>query len=152
MLTRKTKYALRALIFLARQQEGATVHIADLARAEGLPQKFLERILLDLKGRGLLRSQKGQGGGYGLRMPAREITVGDVVRFTDGPLAPVPCVSQTAYQPCTDCPDEATCALRGVMRRARDAIADVLDQSSLADLARRADHERLLAGLAHYEI
>ncbi len=152
MLTRKTKYALRALVALARQANDGPVHIADLARDEQIPQKFLERILLDLKGRGVLRSQKGAGGGYSLRMPAREITVGDIVRFTDGPLAPVSCVSQTAYQPCDDCPNEGACAIRGVMKKARDAIADVLDQTSLADLRDRADREQLLAVTTHYDI
>ena len=152
MLTRKAKYALRALISLARAPRGSALHIADIAKAESIPQKFLERILLDLKGRGLLNSQKGQGGGYSLRLPADKISVGDIVRFTDGPLAPVSCVSQTAYQPCTDCPDEASCAIRMVMKKARDAIADVLDQTSVADLRNQADRATPLPFIHLYDI
>lgn len=152
MLTRKAKYALRALLYLSRQKQGTPVHIADLARDEGIPQKFLERILLELKNRAVLQSQKGAGGGYTLRMAADSVTVGDIIRFTDGPLAPVPCVSQTAYQPCADCPSEDTCAIRLVMKKARDAIADVFDHTTLADLRDRAERETLLLSTQHYDI
>ena len=152
MLTRKAKYALRALIALSRQPRGGSLHIADIAKSESIPQKYLERILLELKGRGVLHSQKGQGGGYSLRLPADKVSVGDIVRYTDGPLAPVPCVSQTAYQPCGDCPDEATCAIRLVMKKARDAIADVLDQTSLADLRNLADRNAPLPFIQLYDI
>lgn len=138
MMTKKTKYALRALIQLARRDRQTPVLIAELAREERIPQKFLERILLDLKSRGVLRSQKGKGGGYFLARPPHEISLGDVLRFLDGPLAPVSCVSQTAYAPCRECSDEATCGIRSVMKEVRDAIADIVDATTLADLVQRS--------------
>jgi Rrf2 family protein len=135
MLTRKTKYALRALACLAREPAGAWLPIASIAARERLPRKFLERILLDLNRSGLLDSRKGRDGGYALAKPAAAISVADVVRRAEGPLAPVPCVSETAYRPCTDCGDEATCCIRPVMKQVRDAIAQVLENTSLAQLA-----------------
>jgi len=138
MITRKTKYALRALIHLAGRDRQTPVLIADLAREERIPRKFLERILLDLKSRGVLRSQKGKGGGYFLARAPHEISLGDVLRFLDGPLAPVSCVSQTAYAPCRECSDEATCGIRSVMKEVRDAIADIVDATTLADLVQRS--------------
>jgi len=136
MLTRKTKYALRALACLAREPAGAWLPIAAIAARERLPRKFLERILLDLNRGGLLDSRKGRDGGYALARPAGQITVADIVRRTDGPLAPVPCVSETAYRRCTDCGDETACCIRPVMKQARDAIADILEHTSLDQLAR----------------
>ena len=138
MLTRKTKYALNALSYLARTQTRGPVLIAELAREERIPKKYLERILLDLKVRGILRSQKGKGGGYYLGRKPEEISISEVVRLMDGPLAPVSCVSETAYERCSECRDEATCGIRLVMKEVRDAMADILDGTSLADLVRRA--------------
>jgi Rrf2 family protein len=138
MLTNKTKYALHALTYLAEAAGRGPVLIAELAREERIPKKFLERILLDLKTRGILRSQKGKGGGYLLARPAAQISLGDVLRFMDGPLAPVSCVSQTAYAPCRECSDEATCGIRSVMKEVRDAISDVVDATTLADLVQRS--------------
>ncbi len=132
MLTRKTKYALRALSHLARHQAAGPILIADLAAAERIPKKFLERILLDLKQRGILQSRKGRGGGYLLNRPPEAISIAEVVRAMDGPLAPVSCVSQTAYSRCVECPDEGHCGIRAVMQEVRDAIADVLEGASLA--------------------
>jgi Rrf2 family protein len=135
MLTKKTKYALRALIYLAEHRD-SPVLIAHLARDEKMPKKFLERILLEMNKEGFLGSKKGKGGGYFLARPASEIFIGDVVRIMDGPLAPVSCVSVTAYAPCKDCPSESTCHIRSVMKRVRDAMADILDKTSLQDMIR----------------
>jgi Rrf2 family protein len=138
MLTRKAKYAIRALIYLANVKDQGPVLIATLAREESIPKKFLERILLEMKTRGILQSQKGKGGGYYLSIDPAEVSMGEVVRLMDGPLAPVSCVSQTAYAPCKECKDEATCGIRSVMKEVRDAIADVLDGTTLADVVERS--------------
>lgn len=137
MLTRKAKYAIKALIHLASQPVGQPVLIADLSRAINAPRKFLELILLELKSRGLVQSKKGKGGGYFLNRSPEEISIAFVVRHIDGPLAPVTCVSQMAYRRCDECLDEATCGVRLVMKDVRDAIADVLDHTSLAHVLRR---------------
>ena len=134
MLTRKTKYALRALACLAREPHGSWQSVAAIAAHEKLPRKFLERILLDLNRSGFVNSRKGREGGYTLAAPAHTLRVADVVRRMDGPLAPVPCVSITAYHRCTDCGSEASCCIRPVMKRVRDAIAEVLEHTSVADL------------------
>jgi Rrf2 family protein len=153
MLTRKAKYALQALICLAEEEPGRPVLIANLAKSGRIPKKFLERILLDLNRRGFLRSRKGKGGGYLLARSPDEISVGDVIRLMDGPLAPVSCVSVTAYAPCTECPDQATCGIRFVMKETRDAIARILDGTSLAAMVQRSrSAERAQDNPVHYEI
>ena len=134
MLSRKSKYGLKALLLLARETERRPVLIAELAERDGMPRKFLEAILLDLKRHGFVESRKGKGGGYLLRRPAHEIRVGEVIRVLEGPLAQVPCVSQTAYAPCEECLDEATCGVRLAMREVRDATARILDNMTLADI------------------
>lgn len=133
MITQRSKYALRALLMLAQQPEGQLVLISEIAERENVPKKFLELILLDLKRHGLLRSQRGRHGGYALARPPDSITFGEIIRVTDGPLAPIPCASLTGYQRCSDCADEASCAIRKVMRRVRDAISEILDRTTLAD-------------------
>lgn len=133
MITQRSKYALRALLMLAEQPEGQLVLISQIAERENVPKKFLELILLDLKRRGFLRSQRGRHGGYALARPAESITFGEIIRVTDGPLAPIPCASLTGYQRCSDCADEESCAIRMVMRRVRDAISEILDRTTLAD-------------------
>ena len=137
MLSKKAKYAVKALLALAEQDSGEPMRIADLARQEHIPKKFLEAILLSLKNHGLLQSRKGQGGGYLLARDPRQIYLGQIVRMFDGPLAPVPCASQTAYVRCDDCQDEATCGVRLAMKEVRDATARILDHLSLATLLRR---------------
>ena len=136
MLTRKTKYALKALLVLADEGSEKPLLIADLSVRAGVPRKFLEQILLELNKAGYLSSRKGRGGGYRLALEPRDITVGEIIRLTDGPLAPVPCVSVTAYAPCPECRDEETCRIRSVMKEARDALAAVLDRRTLADMLR----------------
>ena len=110
------------------------MRIADLAREEHIPAKFLELILLVLKHQGILQSRKGKGGGYLLGRDPKDIYLGQIVRMFDGPLAPVPCASQTAYVPCADCPNEAVCGVHLAMKAVRDATARVLDGTSLATL------------------
>ena len=108
--------------------------IKEIAEKERLPRKFLETILLELKGAGILHARPGKGGGYTLNRAPNTVTLGRVIRLIDGPLAPIPCVSQTAYVPCKDCLDERTCAIRAVMKEVRDATAKILDAVTVADL------------------
>lgn len=137
MLSSKAKYGLKAMVYLARSEGQGPVLIADVAEAEHIPKKFLDTILLELKNHGLLQSKKGKGGGYTMARPAARIMVGEIVRILDGPLAPVQCVSRTAYRRCDDCVDEAACAVRAVMQDVRDAISAILDNTSLADMSAR---------------
>ena len=139
MISKKTKYGLQALLALARAYGKGPVLIAELAEGERIPKKFLEAILLQLKNVGVLQSRKGKGGGYSLGKPPGEISIGQIVRILDGPLAPVECVSETAYRPCTECHDESTCGIRLVMKDVRDAIADILDHTSLHDMQKRSE-------------
>jgi Rrf2 family protein len=137
MLSSKAKYGLKAMVHLARYGDQGSVLIADIASKEHIPKKFLDAILLEMKNKGLLTSKKGKGGGYALARPAKQIRVGDLVRVLDGPLAPVACVSRTAYRPCGDCDDESSCAVRAVMQDVREAIAQILDNMTLADMSER---------------
>ncbi len=134
MLSKKSKYALKALLVLAQEAGRGPVLVADLAAREALPKKFLEAILLDLKHQRIVESRKGRGGGYFLRRKPSEITFGEVIRALDGPLAAVPCVSQTAYMPCAECLDEQTCGVRLAMKGVRDATARILDRTTLASV------------------
>jgi Rrf2 family protein len=144
-ISKRGEYGLRAMIDLAialKAQDGkingGVVQIREIAERQHIPAKFLEQILLTLKNAGLLHSRMGVGGGYYLAKPASEISLGQIVRVLDGPLAPIGCVSQMAYEPC-GCPDERTCGLRLVMLEVRNAIADILDGTSLADVSQRVD-------------
>ena len=137
MLSKKTKYALQSLLYLAKKYDKGPVIISDMAKCECLPQKFLEAILLELKKDGFLHSKKGKGGGYYLAKPPKDIILGHVIRLLNGPLAPIACVSQTAYKRCEDCKDENSCGIRMIMKDVRDAIANILDNTSLADLLDR---------------
>jgi Rrf2 family protein len=141
MLSRKAKYGLKALIHLAHHAGEGPVLIEDLAQSERIPRKFLEQILLELKKKGLLASRKGRGGGYQLGKGPDAIFMGEIIRVLDGPLAPVPCVSVTAYGRCDECLDERTCGIRLVMQEVRDGIAGILDTTSLADVLRRVAQE-----------
>jgi Rrf2 family protein len=134
-LSKKGEYALRSLINLgfAAEAKRELVQASELAESEQLPVKFLEQILQALKEAGLVKSARGKFGGYRLAKPAREIKIGQIVRLIDGPLAPIACVSQTAYEKCT-CPDEVHCGLRMLMLDVRNAIANILDGYSLADV------------------
>jgi Rrf2 family protein len=144
-LSKRGEYGLRAMIDLATMLqsrdghgEGGVVQIKEIAERQHIPAKFLEQILLTLKNAGLLHSRMGVGGGYYLARSAKEITLGHIVRVLDGPLAPIRCVSQMAYEAC-GCPDETTCGLRLVMLDVRNAIADILDHTTLADVTERVE-------------
>jgi len=131
MLTKKSKYALKALIYLAKSND--LIQIAELSEKENIPQKFLENILLELRKHGLLYSKRGKEGGYKLGKDASQITFGQVIRILDGPLAPISCVSQIAYQKCEECDDEKTCEIRRIMKMVRDETANILDGTTLKD-------------------
>jgi Rrf2 family protein len=138
MLSMKAKYGLRAMVALARDHGKGPILIADLAASETIPRKFLELILLDLKRKGILESKKGRGGGYNLRRPPSLVSVGDIIRALDGPIALLPCVSQTAYKRCEECVDELTCGIRLVMKEVRDSTAAIFDGTTLEDLLNRS--------------
>ena len=134
-LSKKGEYALRALIDLGIAAEGGRdlLQVTELADSEQLPVRFLEQIMVDLRAAGFVESRRGKFGGYRLAKPANEIVVGQVVRSIDGPLAPIGCVSQSAYSRCS-CPDEEHCGLRMLMTDVRNAIAGVMDRYTLADV------------------
>jgi Rrf2 family protein len=134
MLSQKAKYGLKALIYLARNPTPTGIRIADIAESECIPRKFLDAILLELKKDGIVASRIGRAGGYRLAQGPDTIGIGQVIRVLDGPLAPIPCASRTAYRPCPDCKDVEACLIRRAMREARDAMAGVLDTMSLAEL------------------
>jgi Rrf2 family protein len=144
-LSKRGEYGIRAMIKLADNaspdKSYPMMQIKEISERENIPAKYLEQILLALKNAGLLQSKMGFGGGYYLARPASEINLGQIVRVLDGPLAPVRCVSQMAYEPC-DCPDEATCGLRMVMGDVRNAIANILDNTSLENVSRRVNDTR----------
>ncbi len=145
-LSKRGEYGLRAMILMATPTEDShplIVQIKEISQREKIPAKFLEQILLALKNAGLLHSKMGVGGGYYLARPAKDISFGQIIRVLDGPLAPVKCVSQMAYEPC-GCPDEETCGLRLVMGDVRNAISALLDGTSLADATDRVDKVRAL--------
>ena len=134
MLTKKTKYGLKAMVYLAKNANGQPVLISEIATKENIPLKFLEGILLDLKKNGLLASKKGKGGGYFLEKPAESISIAAIIRVLDGPIALLPCVSLNYYEKCEDCRDEETCSLNRVMVQVRDKTLKVLERQSLKDL------------------
>ena len=143
MLSQKARYALRALVELARA-EGVQLTAGEMALRADAPRKFLEAILLELSRNRIVASRRGKFGGYTLTRPAAEISFAEVIRVVDGPLAMAPCVSpRLAFRKCDDCPDLAACTLREALARARDATAEVLEAYSLADAAGPAGEEAL---------
>jgi Rrf2 family protein len=145
-MSRKARYALRALYALSADDTRGPVLIADLAEREKIPRKFLEAILLELKNAGVLKSKKGKGGGYSLARASDRITMGEVIRIIDGPLAPIPCASERAFVRCEECVDETTCGTRQVMKKVRDAIAGILDGTTLSDVQTQIAKARLSTG------
>jgi Rrf2 family protein len=136
MLSQKAKYAIKALLVLARAQDrGVPVQARDISQRETIPKKFLDLIFFELRQGGLVASTRGRDGGYALAKPAAEISIAAIVRAVDGALAPLPCASVKFYRRCDDCEDEKTCAVRRVMRRVRDAASAILDNTSLAEAA-----------------
>ena len=144
MLSSKGKYGIKALLHLAEHEGAGAMLIADIAAQNKIPKKFLDAILLELKNAGFLHSKKGRGGGYTLAKPAERILIGDVIRTLDGPLAPIPCASRTAYRRCDDCKDVSGCRIRALMLDVRDAVAGILDRTSLADLKARGLSAKVL--------
>jgi len=143
-LSKRGEYGLRAMITLADVQKNSPtgmIQIKEISAREEIPAKFLEQILLALKNAGLVHSKMGVGGGYYLARTPKEITLGQIVRTLDGPLAPIKCVSQMAYEPC-GCPNEETCGLRMVMGDVRNAIANILDNTTLATVIKRIEAAR----------
>jgi Rrf2 family protein len=134
MLSARGKYGLKAMIYLAEGQGAVGIQGAVIAEAQQIPKKFLDTILLELKHNGLVTSKKGKGGGYGLARPAARISVGEIVRILDGPLASIACASHSAYRACNDCPDEGACQIRRIMGEVRDATAMILDNTTLAQM------------------
>jgi Rrf2 family protein len=139
MITMKTKYALKALTHLAKAKPGEPVLIAEIAEREGIPRKFLELILRELRQHGMLESRKGRGGGYALRQDAKSITLASVMRVLDGPLAPVPCLSRTAYRRCDGCREESSCGVRLVLTDLYAATTQILETTTVADMVARMD-------------
>ena len=145
MISNKAKYALKALVFLAKaHREGRIVSASEIAESDHIPKKFLEQILLQLKHRGIVASQRGKAGGYTLGRRPEEVTFGEVLRLIDGPIAPLPCLSRIAYERCEDCADEANCEVRRVFSSVADATRAVLDRTTLAT-AIRGQAEAILA-------
>jgi Rrf2 family protein len=145
-LSKRGEYGLRAMIILAHaynESPDAMVQIKEISEQDKIPPKYLEQILLALKNAGMLQSRMGIGGGYYLARQPRDINLGQVIRVLDGPLAPIRCVSHMAYESC-GCPDEHTCGLRMVMGDVRNAITDILDNTTLEDVTKRVDVARAL--------
>jgi Rrf2 family protein len=131
VISQKAKYALRALVALARSE--GSMMIGEIAAKERIPRKFLEQILLELKHHGIVMSKRGKFGGYALLAPASKITFGKILRIVDGPIAPLPCLSLIAYRRCADCRTEEDCEIRRVFAKVATSAREVLDRTSIAD-------------------
>ena len=134
MISKKTKYGLKALTYLARQEDNAPVQIGVISKNENISQKFLESILLTLRKNGFLGSKKGKGGGYYLLKQPEDIMMSSIMRILEGPIALVPCVSLNFYEKCDDCPDEKACPVHNLMIEVRDSTLNIFNNTSLADL------------------
>ena len=147
-LSKRGEYGLRSMINLgiAAKVNRSLVRVAELAKAEDLPVKFLEQVMQQLREAGFVESVRGKHGGYRLAKPASQIPIGQIVRLIDGPLAPIGCVSQTAYEPC-NCPDQDHCGLRMLMLDVRNAIASILDRYTLADVVEVTTRKLITSGL-----
>jgi len=146
-LSTRGEYALRALLVLGRdyQEDDSVVRIQEISGQQNIPKRFLEQILNDLKSARVVESKRGVAGGYRLSRPPEKITLAEIIRHIEGALAPVSCVSERFYEKCS-CPDEARCAIRSVMKEARDAVVQVVERVTIAELcerAKRLQHEPL---------
>ncbi len=146
MLTMKGKYGIKALIDLARLAPDEVRQSSAIATANGIPKKFLDTILSDLRVAGMIQTRKGRSGGYQLGRPADTISVAHILRVLDGPIAPISCVSKTAYQKCHDCPTQDACEIRLLMLDVRDAMLAILEHRTLNDLARSVVLARQVTG------
>jgi Rrf2 family protein len=143
MMSKKCKYALKALEFIAKGKKDHPILITEISEKQRIPKKFLEAILLELRRDGILQSRMGKNGGYSLLLPANKINIGHVIRLIDGPVALIPCVSYKYYEPCIECIDEETCGLRNIVQEVREATNKILSKVTLADMLNR---ERRLSG------
>ena len=139
MISQRSRYALKALVRLARAKPGESVPARDISQTEGIPHAFLEQIMLDLKRMKLVESKRGKEGGYMLAIEPTQITLAGILRMVDGPVAPLTCLSKTAYKRCEDCADEASCALRHIFQETHRAMLEVLEQRTLAHAIAKAD-------------
>ncbi len=143
MLSQRGRYALKALLLLARR-EPEQLGVSAIAEAEQIPRKYLEAIMTEMRKANIVESTRGWSGGYRLSRPSDLITFGEVIRITDGPLALLPCASRNFYKRCEDCPDEGACALRQVMAKVRNEVSVILDRTTLADALKGNGAVRLL--------
>ena len=134
MLSKKTKYGIKALTFLAKRENKEPVQIEVISKSENISQKFLETILLTLRKNGFLGSKKGKGGGYYLLKNPKDINMATIMRILEGPIALVPCVSLNFYEKCDDCPDENACSVHRLMMEVRDSSLNIFNNRTLADL------------------
>lgn len=143
MLSKKTKYAIKALVALGKNIDQPPMQISKIAEEERIPKKFLEQILLDLRNAGFLYSKKGAGGGYSLNKKPEDIFLVQVLRLTDGPVAMLPCASLNFYHKCDECSDEVTCGIRSAFIDVRDATLKILGETSIADVISRETNLKL---------
>ncbi|WP_028981351.1 RrF2 family transcriptional regulator [Sporocytophaga myxococcoides] len=139
MLSKKTRYAIKALTKLAKEFQKGPILISDISKTERIPQKFLEAILLELKNAGILNSKKGKGGGYYLIKKPEEVDLANIIRLFDGAIALLPCVSIKYYERCDECVDETLCGFRDIIREVRDNTLKILKESTLQDIIQRED-------------
>lgn len=137
MLSKKTKYAIKALVILGKNRDQPPMQISKIAELENIPKKFLEQILLDMRNAGFLYSKKGAGGGYALNKDPKDIYLVNIMRITDGPIAMVPCASLNFYHRCDECRQETSCGIRDVFVEVRDATLKILTETSIADVIAR---------------
>lgn len=137
MISKKTKYAINALVYLTKHKDEGPILISDIAASEHIPQKFLEAILLDLKRAGILASKKGKGGGYYLLRSPEEVNMAAVMRLFDGPIALLPCVTYMYYERCDECKDEKVCGIRDVFMQVRNETVELLKNATLAEIIQR---------------
>jgi Rrf2 family protein len=137
MLSKKCKYAIHALVYLAERYKQGPVHIQEIADKEHIPKKFLEAILLELRNAKILHSKKGKGGGYYLYKPPEEVNLIEIIRLMDGAIAMLPCVSLNYYEPCEECRDEKTCGIRDAFLGVRDETLRILAESTLEKIVKR---------------
>ncbi|MDB5569639.1 MAG: Rrf2 family transcriptional regulator [Hyphomicrobiales bacterium] len=150
MISQKARYSFKALIALARRPQD-TMQIRDIAEQENIPRSFLEQILLDLKRHRLVGSRRGKEGGYYLAQPASEITLGQILRLSDGPIAPLSCLSRQSYRRCEDCDDETSCALRIAFTESFLAQVEALERTTLAQALARAEFVEEAKASVHQE-
>ena len=152
MISQRARYAFKAMVALARSKPGEGLQIKQLCAQEKLPRKFLEQILLTLKAAGYISSRRGRDGGYEILKPASQIMIGPMLRAVDGPIAPLPCLSRTAYRRCDDCRDESSCELRIAFAKAYADYLATLEHLSLADVMRQSDSGTEAKELAALEV